>query len=92
LIDSIDPEIAKAKAAGAIVETATLIVRDLNGILLAIEQAGALLKNGCSIFGFRDEYQTHYILLMNKYPTRGLLWYEKERSIITVFDMLYHSI
>jgi hypothetical protein len=72
---------------------ATAIVKELNGLPLAIEQAGVLLgKNIVSFSDFIANYREHYRLLMDKYPVRGLLSYDKERSIMTVFDMLYSSI
>ncbi|KAK4995749.1 hypothetical protein LTR66_004489 [Elasticomyces elasticus] len=74
--------------------SATAIVTELHGLPLAIEQAGALLKTDFSLPDFIDAYRVHYRLLMNRYPAypaQGLLSYDKQRSITTVFDMLYIS-
>jgi hypothetical protein len=71
---------------------ATAIVSELHGLPLAIEQAGVLLKNVFSLSDFLAAYRAHYVRLMERYPPRGLLSYDKQRSIITVFDMLYCSI
>jgi hypothetical protein len=65
---------------------------ELNGLPLAIEQAGALLRR--NVFSFSDfipAYRAHFRRLMDSYP-RGLLPYDKDRSFITVFDMLYDSL
>ena len=66
-------------------------MRELHGLPLAIEQASALLKTVFSLSDFIDAYRSHYISIMERYP-QGLLSYEKERSIIVVFDMLYSSV
>src|SRR5271169_5723379 len=72
---------------------APAIVKDLNGLPLAIEQAGILLGKGIVSFSnFIADYREHYRLLMDNYPRRGLLSYDKERSIMTVFNMLYSFI
>lgn len=72
--------------------SATTIVKELHGLPLAIEQAGALLKRVFSLSDFIDAYRAHYRRLMDRYPAQGLLSYDKQRSITTVFDMLYISI
>lgn len=71
---------------------ATAIVSELHGLPLAIEQAGALLRTVFSLSEFVSAYRTHYRLLMSKYPSEGILSYDKQRSIITVFEMLFQSI
>lgn len=73
-------------------KTATTIVKELNGLPLAIEQAGTLLKKVFSFSEFLAAYRAHYCLLMDEYPSRGILSYDKERSITAVFDILYRSI
>ena len=67
-----------------------IIVKELNGLPLTIEQAGSLLsKRIVSLSGFMEQYKTRYLLLMDKLPAKGILNYEKHHSIVTVLDMLY---
>ncbi|KAI9793032.1 MAG: hypothetical protein M1816_000930 [Peltula sp. TS41687] len=57
------------------------------------EQAGVLLaKDIVSFSNSITEYRTHYRLLMEKYPPRSFLFYDKEHSIITVFSILYNFV
>lgn len=66
-------------------------MNELHGLPLAIEQASALVKTVFSLSDFINAYRSHYISIMERYP-QGLLSYEKERSIIVVFDMLCSSV
>jgi len=70
----------------------TTIVNELHGMPLAIEQASALLKTVFSLSDFINAYRSHYTLIMERYPPKGYLSYEKQRPIIVVFGMLYRSI
>jgi hypothetical protein len=59
---------------------------------LAVEQASALLKTTFTLSDFLSSYRSHYAIIMERYPPQGLLAYDKGRSIIVVFDMLYQSL
>ncbi|KAH0030808.1 hypothetical protein KCU78_g2959, partial [Aureobasidium melanogenum] len=71
---------------------ATQIVKELHGIPLAIEHAGVLIRTFLSPEQFLKSYQERYRWLLEKYPERGILSYDKDRSIITVFDMLFENV
>jgi hypothetical protein len=60
----------------------------LNGLPLAI----LLGKSIVSFSKFIADYRAYYCFLMDKYSPRGLLSDDKERSIMTVFSMLYSFI
>jgi len=64
----------------------------LHRLPLALEQAGALLKSSFSLSEFIPAYQNHYTLLMSQVPPRGVVTYEKARSVTTIFSMLYDAL
>jgi hypothetical protein len=67
------------------------IVKELNYLPLALEQAGGLLRRGIvSVDSFLDDYRSHYPVLMDRVSVDGIAQYDK--SIIIVFGMLYSSI
>lgn len=60
---------------------------------MAIEQAAVLLrKNVVSFSSFISDYRAQYRTLMDQYPPRGYLSYDKERPITAVFSMLYRFV
>jgi len=67
-------------------------VNELHGLPLAIEQASVLLETVFSLSDFITAYRAHYRRLMEEAPQRGLLSYDRHRSIITVFNILHCSI
>ena len=67
-------------------------MNELHGPPLAIEQASVLLKTVFSLSDFITAYRAHYRRLMEEAPQRGILSYDRHRSIVTVFDILYCSI
>ncbi|OCL01570.1 hypothetical protein AOQ84DRAFT_230809, partial [Glonium stellatum] len=72
---------------------ATAIAKELSNLPLAIEQAGRLLSKGIATFpNFIERYREHYGSLMKKSPPPGVLAYEKEGSVFTVFSMLFNSV
>lgn len=65
-------------------------MKELSGFPLAIEQAGALIRDGEFMFSdFITSYKTEYRRLMASFPPRGDMMYDKNRLIITIFDMTY---
>ncbi|KAI9667662.1 MAG: hypothetical protein M1821_000479 [Bathelium mastoideum] len=69
------------------------IAKELNGFPLAIEQAAALIRRtSVSLSNFLSGYRSNYHTLMNFYPSRGLLAYDKNRPVTNIFDMLYNAI
>ncbi|KAK0706183.1 P-loop containing nucleoside triphosphate hydrolase protein [Lasiosphaeria miniovina] len=69
------------------------IARELYGIPLALEQAGALIrKRIVSLESFVERYRTHYKALMAKRPARGATSYEKGHSVLSVMSLLFLSI
>ncbi|KAH0346535.1 hypothetical protein KCU81_g3912, partial [Aureobasidium melanogenum] len=71
---------------------AAQIVKELHGIPLAIEHAGVLIRTSLSPEQFLESYQERYIWLMTKYPDRGIISYDKDRSIIAVFELLFQDV
>jgi hypothetical protein len=72
------------------IETALLrgIVKELNYLPLALEQAGGLLRKGIvSLPSFVRDYRSYYSTLMDRAPPRGVIEYDK--SILMVLSMLY---
>lgn len=68
-------------------------MKDLNGLPLAIEQAGSLLSRQIvSLSTFAEQYRARYLTLMGTPLAKGVFRYEKHRSIVTVFDMLYTQV
>ncbi|KAM0809220.1 putative Ankyrin repeat domain-containing protein 50 [Seiridium cardinale] len=64
------------------------IATELSGIPLALEQAGALIRNGESTCAqFLVDYKKEYRYLMSTYPDKGMCSYEKSLIILTVLDM-----
>ena len=71
----------------------TEIVKELSGIPLALEQAGALIRDGEFSFShFNSVYRTKYRQLMEKHPLEGFWTYDKNRVIMTILDMTYSTI
>ncbi|KAI9677101.1 MAG: hypothetical protein M1822_008210 [Bathelium mastoideum] len=69
------------------------ISKELNGFPLAIEQAAALIRRtSVSLSNFLSAYRSNYHTLMDFYPSRGLLAYDKNRPLTNVFDMLHNTI
>lgn len=65
-------------------------MKELSGFPLAIEQAGALIRDGEFMFSdFIASYKTEYRRLMTSLLPRGEMMYDKDRLIITIFDMTY---
>ena len=54
---------------------------------LAIEQAGALLRDGISIHDFLDFHQSRYQELMGEKPATIAWNYDKNMSIVSVFNL-----
>lgn len=69
------------------------IVKELSGIPLALEQAGALIRDGEFSFShFHSVYKTGYRRLMENHPQDGFWSYDKNRVIMTILDMTYNSV
>jgi ankyrin repeat protein len=68
------------------------IVEILDGVPLAIEQAGAFLSMGTSIYEFRGFYANNYERLMKDKPYRSKWCYDKNRSVFSTFEMLYEKL
>lgn len=64
------------------------IVKELHGIPLAIEHAGVLIRTSLSPQQFLESYRERYRWLLAEFPDRGILSYDKNRSIVVVFDLL----
>ncbi|KAK4161596.1 hypothetical protein QBC43DRAFT_243126 [Cladorrhinum sp. PSN259] len=70
------------------------IIKELSGIPLALEQAGALIRYGEFTFAsFLEKYRKEYRRLMTDHPGEWL-WSsdQKSRAIVTVLDMAYSSL
>ena len=68
-------------------------MKELSGIPLALEQAGALIRDGeFSFSNFYSAYKTEYRRLMENDPQEGTWSYDKNRSILTILDMTYSAI
>ncbi|KAI0834740.1 P-loop containing nucleoside triphosphate hydrolase protein [Hypoxylon sp. FL0890] len=71
-------------------EKATAIVKELNGLPLALEQAGILLRRKVVQWdNFIEEYHTQYNMLMGHPPKAGEVQHDKTRSMYTILSMLY---
>ena len=68
------------------------LVHDLQGVPLALEQAGALLRNGYSMKELMRHYAKHYQTLMSQKPSRSAWAYDKNRSIFSAFEALYEEL
>ena len=69
-------------------EVPTRIIRAMGGVPLAIEQARAMIKQGIPVQDFLGHYETQYQKVMAHKPARSAWDYEKNMSIISVFNML----
>lgn len=59
----------------------------MDGVPLAIEQAGAVLQEGVPISHFLDFYESRYKDLMTHKPARSAWFYDKNISIFNTFDI-----
>ena len=73
---------------GDILEFPTRIVRAMGGVPLAIEQARAMIKQGMPMQAFLGHYETQYQRVMEHKPPKSAWDYEKNLSLISVFNML----
>ena len=64
------------------------IVRAINGVPLAIEQARAMIKQGIQVRDFLGYFETHHQRIMAQKPPKSAWDYEKNMSIISIFNML----
>ena len=60
----------------------------MSGVPLAIEQARAMIKQGISVPDFLGHYESQYQKVMDFKPERSAWDYEKNMSIISVFNMI----
>ena len=70
-------------------EDAAGIVRAVDGIPLAIEQAGAVLQDGVALEDLLSFYGTQYRGIMDHTPGKSFSNYEKGRSVFKTFELLY---
>ncbi|KAI0477594.1 P-loop containing nucleoside triphosphate hydrolase protein [Xylariaceae sp. FL0804] len=69
------------------------ITRELNGLPIALEQAGLLLRKRILTFdNFVSEYRANYRILMDPKARPGHVLHEKQRSINVILSMLYSYI
>lgn len=69
------------------------ISKELSGIPLALEQAGALIRDGEFSFSHFDSvYRTEYRRQMETHSQEGFCSYDKNRVIMTILDMTYNSV
>ncbi|KAI2466720.1 hypothetical protein F4781DRAFT_404907 [Annulohypoxylon bovei var. microspora] len=69
------------------------IVKELNGLPLALEQAGILLRRRVvNLDNFIEVYRRHYNELMEHPAKVGEVQHDKTRSIHTIFGMLYECV
>lgn len=73
---------------GPLSEFPRQIVRAMNGVPWAIEQAIAMIKQGIQIRTFLGHFETQYQRIMAQKPPRSAWDYEKNMSIISIFNML----
>lgn len=65
----------------------------MSGIPLALEQAGALIRDREFSFSeFNTVYKTKYRQIMEMHPQEGFWTYDKNRVITTILDMTYSSV
>ena len=64
------------------------IVKAMDGVPLAIEQARAMIRQGIPVRDFLGHFETQYQRTMAHKPPKSAWDYEKNMSIISVFDML----
>lgn len=67
------------------------IAKELHGIPLAIEHAGVLIRTSLSPQQFLKTYRERYLWLLKEFPDKGILSYDKDRSIVAVFDSLLQN-
>lgn len=60
----------------------------MNGVPLAIEQARAMIKHGIPIGDFLGHFESQYQRIMAHKPPKSAWDYEKNMSIISIFNML----
>ncbi|KAL9066339.1 MAG: hypothetical protein Q9161_007631 [Pseudevernia consocians] len=65
-----------------------LIVKAMDGVPLAIEQARAMIKQGIPVRDFLGHFETQYQRIMAHKPARSAWDYGKNKSIMSVFSML----
>ena len=73
---------------GYIPEISTRIIKAMGGVPLAIEQARAMIKQGMPMQDLLEHYETHYQRVMEQKPPKSAWDYEKNMSLISVFNML----
>ena len=64
----------------------------MSGVPLSIEQARAMIKQGIPVRDFLGHYETQYQKVMSQKPARSAWDYDKNMSIISVFNMLLERI
>jgi len=67
------------------------IANQLDNVPLAIEQAGALIHSGMSIYDFAQAYASQYQKLMREKPAKSEWCYDKNRSVFNTFQMLVEN-
>lgn len=71
-------------------DTTRAIVKELNGLPLALEQAGILLQRKVlNLDNFIEEYHANYKVLMDHLPKPGEVQHDKARSMHAILSMLY---
>ena len=73
---------------GNILEIPTRIIKAMGGVPLAIEQARAMVKKGMPMQDFLGHYETQYQRVMEHKPPKSAWDYEKNLSLISIFNML----
>ncbi|KAI6086905.1 P-loop containing nucleoside triphosphate hydrolase protein [Hypoxylon rubiginosum] len=69
---------------------ARIITKELNGLPLALEQAGILLrKKVVNLETFVEEYRIHYNALVGYLPKAGEVQHDKTRSMHAILNMLH---
>ena len=71
-----------------ILEIPIQIVKAMDGVPLAIEQARAMIKQGIPARDFLGHFETQYQRIMAHKPARSAWDYGKNKSIMSVFSML----
>ena len=69
-------------------DAAGQLVKTLGGVPLAIQQARALIQQGIPTHTILKNYDSRYRELMGHKPDRTALNYDKNISIVTMFDMM----
>lgn len=68
------------------------IVRAMGGVPLAIEQARAVINQGVPLRDLLAHFKTHYQTIMARKPVRSAWDYEKNMSIISIFNMIFRRL